>query len=61
MKILTKGNTCSDCEHSRQHYTRRRRGDYVKTVFGHCVRPRVKVRTVDAPACEKFLPRSNHT
>ena len=54
-------SVCSDCKHFHRHYTRYRRGDYIPTAFGHCCRPRVKIRREDAPKNKKFLPRPADT
>lgn len=61
MPAPTSTNTCSDCQYFHQHYVRHRNGTYGKTGFGHCSRPRIKIRKPGVPACDKFLPRPDHT
>ena len=53
--------TCADCQRFHQHYVRVGRGTYRKTGLGHCSYPRLKSRRSTFPACEKFLPRAEHT
>ena len=51
------GEVCEHCKHFRRHYVRTGSHQYVPTVVGHCVRPRLRDKTVDTPACGRFSPR----
>ena len=39
----------------------RENGSFVPTAFGHCYHPRIKLREIENPACDKFLPRPDRT
>lgn len=45
---------CADCVHFRQHYVRVGRGRYAKAGSGHCVYPRLKLRSCGARPCDRF-------
>ena len=46
--------TCKTCKRFHQHYVRRRRGDYTAMGSGHCVKPRLKSRRCETPACANW-------
>ena len=52
--------TCQSCKYFYRHCTKQAR-TYSPTAFGHCIHPRVKIRRIDTPACEKFSPRERDT
>lgn len=53
-------DTCLNCKYFYRHYTKAPRS-YVATVFGHCCRPRVRIRDIETPACARFSPRKSDT
>ena len=53
--------TCLDCKYFLRHYTKRENGSFVPAAHGHCRRPRIKLRQIESPACDKFLPRPGRT
>ena len=49
-------NYCKTCQHFRQHYGKFGKR-YNPINCGHCVRPRLKTRKPDTPACERYQER----
>lgn len=45
---------CKDCKYFFQHYGKGPRGQYREIYCGHCIKPRLKNRKPDAPACPHF-------
>lgn len=51
--------TCGNCVYFVRHYIRNGR-KFQPLSFGHCTYPRIKSRTDETPACDKFLPQSKY-
>ena len=45
---------CGNCAHFRRHYVRVGNHQYLPLDQGHCVRPRLKGRTAQTPACQCY-------
>lgn len=55
-------NICENCVHFHQHYTKivEGRSEIFKKIYsGHCAKPRLRNRSTDAPACERFQQRED--
>ena len=52
-------DTCAGCRYFRRHYVKSGRG-YAPIAQGHCVHPRLKDRTADAPGFPREKRRSGH-
>ena len=48
--------TCQTCAYFIRHYAKYRRG-YSALTWGHCYKPRVKMRKIDVPACPRYRER----
>lgn len=51
--------TCQNCAYFIQHYIKCKKG-YSSTSWGHCYRPRVKIRKIDVPACPRYKERTQN-
>ena len=49
--------TCESCRYFKQHYVRTAGNRYTAIDRGHCVHPRLKDRTVQTPACQRYCGR----
>ena len=52
-------DTCAGCRYFRRHYMKSGRG-YAPIAQGHCVHPRLKDRTADAPGFPREKRRRGH-
>lgn len=52
-------NTCQSCEHFFLHYVKSPNGNFYPTAGGHCVKPRLKKRFSDDPACPHWEEKIN--
>lgn len=51
---------CLNCKYFYRHYTKTPKS-YAATAFGHCCRPRIRIREIETPACGRFSLRKNDT
>lgn len=51
--------TCQNCAYFIQHYIKCQKG-YSAICWGHCYRPRVKIRKIDVAACPRYRERSKN-
>lgn len=58
MEKTAQEKVCETCKFFYRHYTRRGRY-YIETQFGHCSRPRIKIRT-EEQTCVRWTPRPIH-
>ena len=49
--------TCENCRYFRRHYVRGAGNRYTPLDRGHCVHPRLKDRTIQTPACQRYRER----
>ena len=47
---------CENCKHFMLHYMKSEKR-YLKTGAGHCMYPRIKLRHINAKACEYFTDK----
>ena len=49
--------TCQTCAYFIRHYAKWGKG-YSALALGHCYKPRIKPRKIDAPACPRYRART---
>lgn len=46
--------TCESCVHFHKHYIKWGKKDFRPIRMGHCGKPRIRFKVVDAPACRWY-------
>lgn len=52
---------CETCKHFRLHYIKHSNRYYVPLFYGHCVKPRLKKRFANTPACDYWDEKKTAT
>ncbi len=50
--------TCETCAYYINHYVKlKKEKKYFRTMWGHCFKPRIKIRRIDTVACDRYKER----